>query len=78
MTGPGLDTIQVNYFPIFVGFFQFNNLIDDSRVKVNLLPGSFSASKVSPYDSESMSFQIIVNSANEIFPNAHITPGKYL
>jgi len=52
-----------------------NKIIDDSRVKVNLLSGSFPASKVSPYDSESMSFQIIVNSANEIFPNAHITPG---
>ena len=52
-----------------------NTAIDDSRVKVTLLPGSFSATKVSPYNSDFMPFRIIVNSAYEVHPTAHVTPG---
>ena len=51
------------------------DVIDDSRINVELLD-SFPATKVSSYSSDSMSFQIIVNSAYEIYPNAHVTPGK--
>ena len=52
-----------------------NEIIDDSRVKVSLNPGSFSASKVSKYEANHPPFRIIANSAYEIFPNAHCTPG---
>lgn len=49
-------------------------IIDDGRVNVDLMD-NFAPTKVSPYHSQSVPFQIIVNSAFEVFPDAHVTPG---
>jgi len=49
-------------------------VIDDNRVEIKTL-GYKEPPPVSPYSNDATPFQIIANSALQIFPDGHITPG---
>ena len=50
-------------------------LINDNRVKIELLYDSYVPTKIASYTSDSIPFQTIANSALDIYPNAKVVPG---
>jgi len=53
------------------------DVIDDDRVLITST-GYFPPAPVSPYSNDAIPFQIIANSALEVFPTAHVTPGTLI
>jgi len=53
------------------------HVIDDDRVEIET-KGYFPPPPISPYSNDIVPFQIIANSAMEVFPGAHITPGTLI
>lgn len=52
-------------------------VINDDRVQIES-KGYFPPPPISPYSNDIIPFQIIANSALEVFPGAHITPGTLI
>ena len=53
------------------------HVIDDDRVKIET-KGYFPPPPISPYSNDAVAFQVIANSALDVFPEAHITPGTLI
>jgi len=53
------------------------HVIDDDRVEIKT-KGYFPPPPISPYSNDAVPFQVIANSALEVFPGAHITPGTLI
>ena len=53
------------------------HVIDDDRVKIET-KGYFPPPPISPYSNDAVAFQVIANSALDVFPGAHITPGTLI
>ena len=53
------------------------NVIDDARVEIET-KGYFAPPPISPYSNDIIPFQVIANSALEVFPEAHVTPGTLI
>lgn len=53
------------------------HVIDDERVKIET-KGYFPPPPISPYSNDAVPFQVIANSALDVFPGAHITPGTLI
>ena len=51
------------------------NNVNDPNIKISLLPDSYVPTKIASYASDSLPFQIIANSALEIYPDAKVIPG---
>eukprot|EP00092_Neocalanus_flemingeri_P018492 GFUD01020012.1.p1 GENE.GFUD01020012.1~~GFUD01020012.1.p1 ORF type:complete len:582 (-),score=147.32 GFUD01020012.1:33-1778(-) len=53
------------------------DVIDDDRVIIKSKE-YFPPAPISPYSNDAIAFQIIANSALEVFPTAHVTPGTLM